>query len=228
NAALTLQETQKSVKDAMESPMAIHFKGITITPGGFLAAESVYRNRALGADINTPFNGLNMPGSGQNTISEFYGSGRQSRVSFLAEGKFNTTKLTGYVETDFLSAGVTSNNNQSNSYTLRQRQAWGQAALSNGWSFTGGQMWSLVTETKKGVDNRSEALPMTIDPQYTVGFSWARQWGFRAAKNLGSKAWFAASVENAQTTLGGHGASNNFLIGQQGTGGGLYNATANY
>src|SRR5208337_1034161 len=129
NAALTLQETQKSVKDAMESPMAIHFKGITITPGGFLAAESVYRNRALGADINTPFNGLNMPGSGQNTISEFYGSGRQSRVSFLAEGKFNTTKLTGYVETDFLSAGVTSNNNQSNSYTLRQRQAWGQAAL---------------------------------------------------------------------------------------------------
>ena len=36
-------------------------------------------------------------------------------------------------------------------------------------------MWSLVTETKKGVDNRTEALPMTIDPQYTVGFSWARQ-----------------------------------------------------
>ena len=75
--------------------------------------------------------------------------------------------MTGYVETDFLSAGVTSNNNQSNSYTLRQRQVWGQAALNNGWSFTGGQMWSLVTETKMGEDNRTEALPMTIDPQYT-------------------------------------------------------------
>ena len=40
-------------------------------------------------------------------------------------------------------------------------------------------MWSLVTETKKGMDNRTEALPMTIDPQYNVGFSWARQYGFR-------------------------------------------------
>src|SRR5690242_12540706 len=33
-----LQETQKRVA-ALESPAAIHYKGITITPGGFLAAE---------------------------------------------------------------------------------------------------------------------------------------------------------------------------------------------
>src|SRR5581483_10960878 len=115
-------------------------------------------------------------------ISEFFGSGRQSRVSMLAEGRLANAKLSGYVEADFLSAAVTSNNNQSNSYSLRQRQAWGQAALDDGWSFTGGQMWSLVTETKHGVDNRTEALPMTIDAQYTVGFSWARQYGFRVAK----------------------------------------------
>jgi chromosome segregation ATPase len=38
NAALTLQETQKDVKE-LESPLAIHFKGVTLTPGGFLAAE---------------------------------------------------------------------------------------------------------------------------------------------------------------------------------------------
>ena len=162
NAAMSLQETQKRMGD-LESPLAIHFKGITITPGGFLAAESVYRNRSLASDINTPFNSVSMPGSGMNAVSEFYGSGRQSRISMLAEGKISDAKLTGYYEADFLSAGVTSNNNQSNSYTMRQRQVWGQAALDNGWSVTGGQMWSLVTETKKGVDNRSEALPMTID-----------------------------------------------------------------
>jgi hypothetical protein len=228
NAALSLQETQKNINAALESPSAIHYKGITITPGGFLAAETVWRSHATGSDINTPFNSIPFAGASQSNLSEFFASGRQSRLSMLAEGKLSSAKLTGYVESDFLSAGLTSNNNQSNSYTLRVRQAWGQAALNSGWSFTGGQMWSLVTETKKGVDNRSEALPMTIDPQYTVGFSWARQEGFRVAKNLGSKAWFAASVENAQATLGGHGASNNFLIGQQGTGGGLYNATANY
>jgi hypothetical protein len=146
----------------------------------------------------------------------------------LAEGKLSSAKLTGYVETDFLTAGITSNNNESNSYGLRVRQAWAQAALNNGWSFTGGQMWSLVTETKKGLDNRTEALPMTIDPQYNVGFSWARQYGFRVTKNISNKAWLGFSVEDSQATLGGHGASNNFILGAQGASGGLYNPTANY
>src|SRR5580693_7402 len=223
NTALTLQETQKNVNTALESPLALHYKGITITPGGFAAAEFVRRSRALAADINTPFNSVTMPGASQNSLSEFFGSGRQSRISALAEGRLTNAKLTGYVEADFLSAGITSNNNESNSYTLRQRQAWGQAAFDNGWSFTGGQMWSLVTETKHGVDNRSEALPMTIDPQYTVGFSWARQYGARLAKNFGNKVWFAVSLENAQATLTTHNNAANFLLGSAGTGGGLYN-----
>jgi hypothetical protein len=222
NTVVTLQEAQKSIS---EPPTAIHFKGITITPGGFLAAEFVRRSRALGADINTPFNSLTMPGASQSNMSEFFGSGRQSRLSMLAEGKLKAAKLSGYVEGDFLSAGVTSNNNESNSYTFRQRQAWGQAAFDDGWSFTGGQMWSLVTETKHGVDNRSEALPMTIDAAYNVGFSWARQYGVRLAKNFNDQVWLAVSLENAQATLSSHGNAANFLLGSAGAAGGLYNPT---
>jgi hypothetical protein len=228
NAALSLQETQTNIRSSLESPMALHYKGITITPGGFLAAETVYRQHALASDINTPFNSVPYAGASQNSLSEFLGSGRQSRVSLLAEGQLSSAKLTGYFEADFLTSGITSNNNESNSYGLRQRQVWAQAALKNGWSFTGGQMWSLVTETKKGLDNRTEAPPMVIDPQYNVGFSWARQYGFRVTKDFGNKVWLGFAVENPQSTVGGHGASNNFLVGAQGTGGGLYNATANY
>jgi hypothetical protein len=226
NTALTLQETQKNVNTALESPLALHYKGITITPGGFAAAEFVRRSRALAADINTPFNSVTMPGASQNSLSEFFGSGRQSRISALAEGRLKTAKLAGYVEADFLSAGVTSNNNESNSYTLRQRQAWGQVAMDNGFTFTGGQMWSLVTETKHGMDNRTEALPMTIDPQYTVGFSWARQYGLRVSKNFGNKVWLAAALENAQATISSHNNGDNFLVGSAGASGGLYNAGA--
>ncbi|HXP43360.1 MAG TPA: hypothetical protein VN833_24125 [Candidatus Acidoferrales bacterium] len=226
NTALTLQETQKNVNTALESPLALHYKGITITPGGFAAAEFVRRSRALAADINTPFNSVTMPGASQNSLSEFFGSGRQSRISALAEGRLKSAKLSGYVEADFLSAGVTSNNNESNSYTLRQRQAWGQAAMDNGFTFTGGQMWSLVTETKHGMDNRTEAVPMTIDPQYTVGFSWARQYGLRVSKNFGDKVWLAAALENAQATITSHNNADNFLVGSQGASGGLYNAGA--
>ena len=225
STVVTVQETQKNISGP---PTAIHVKGVTITPGGFLAAETVYRQRALGSDINTPFNSIPMPGSSNYNTSEFFGSGRQSRVSMLVEGRLKGAKLTGYVEADFLSAGVTSNNNESNSYSLRQRQAWGQAAMDNGWSVTGGQMWSLITETKHGVDNRTEALPMTIDPQYHVGFSWARQYGLRLAKNFGNKVWFAVSAENSQATLTAHNNASNFLVGSAGVGGGLYNLNANY
>jgi len=222
NTAQEMQETQKRLS-ALESPTAIHYKGITITPGGFLAAETVWRQRGEGAGINTNLNGIPYPGANNAHISEFYGSGRQSRVALLAQGKLDNMTMSGYYEADFLSAGVTSNNNQSNSYTMRQRQVWAQAALKSGWTFTGGQQWSLVTETKKGLDNRTEALPMTIDPQYTVGFSWARQYGFRVTKNYENRVWFGFSVENSQETVTAHGNVNNYLIGQPGNGGGLYN-----
>jgi hypothetical protein len=225
DTALALQETQKNVNAAQENPTSLHYKGITITPGGFLAAEFVRRNRALGAEA-TPFNSLTMPGASQSSISEFFGSGRQSRLSMLATGQLRSAKLTGYYETDFLGAGVTSNNNQTNSYLLRQRQAFVQTAFTNGWTLTGGQMWTLLTETKHGVDPRTEAVPMTIDPNYSVGFTFARQYGLRVSKNFNNKVWFAVSMENPQATVTTHGNADNFLVGSAGASGGLYNAGA--
>src|SRR5271156_138196 len=237
-----------------ENPIAIRYKGITLTPGGFLAAETVFRNKADGADINTGFNQIPLPGNSGSQTTEFNGSARQSRLSLLAEGKLTSVKFTGYVETDFLGAGISSNNNESNSYVLRLRQGWGQAKFNSGFSITGGQMWTLATETKKGVDNRTEALPLTIDPQYTVGFSWARQFGLRVSQSLfDGKLTLAASVENAATTLTVHGnptstipssatvtvngvsiptlsttVFNNFLVGAPGLTQGLYNQTGTY
>src|SRR5271167_2844843 len=111
NMAATMQEEQKHVRDMMESPLAIHYKGVTITPGGFLAAESAWRQHATASDVNTPFSSIPFPGNDANHLSEFFGSGRQSRISLLVEGKIQTAKLSGYYETDWLSAGVTSNNN---------------------------------------------------------------------------------------------------------------------
>jgi len=229
NAALALQETQKSVAD-LESPLAIHFKGITLTPGGFASGDVLWRQHALGADIVTPFNSIPFSGATAAHMSEFYGTGRASRISMLAAGKLASATLSGYVEADFLSSGVSSNSNETNSYTLRMRQAFAQAALNDGWTFTGGQMYSLVTETKNGLDNRTEALPLTIDTQYNVGFSWGRQFGFRITRNLSNKVWLGFAVENSQVTTAGTlvEGQNNFIIGSQAIAGGTYNQTANY
>jgi hypothetical protein len=232
-----VQDTQKKII-AGESPSTIHYKGITITPGGFLAAESVYRNRAASADINTPFTGIPYPGNSLSRVSENSFTARQSRLSLLAEGKLANAKVGGYYEADFLSAGVTSNSRQSNSYTWRTRQAWGQITWDNGWSLTAGQQWSLVTENVKGIANRREWVPMTIDPQYVVAYNWARQYGFRVVKNFADKFALALAVENPQATIGGRGfssysntsptgsvtAAQNFWTNSPGNAGGLYNA----
>ena len=238
NTATTLQETQKTVREATESPIAIHYKGITITPGGFVAAETVTRQRAAESSINTPFNSIPYEGNALAHINESDFTARQSRLSLLAEGKTGPLKLTGYWEADFLGTGVTSNNRQSNSYVLRQRILFGQAALNSGWIFTGGQQWSLVTEDRLGITNRTEVLPMTIDPQYQVGFAWARQYGFRVVKDFGGKFALGVSVEGPQATIGGRGFStltttnqgtatvttvDNAFVDGPGAGGGLLN-----
>src|SRR6266436_1654494 len=225
-------------KDEETGPATIRYKGVNITPGGFIEAATVTRTRTNSADINTSFTNIPYPGNSLAKVSENNFTARQSRATLLVESKIGSAKLTGYYEGDFLNAGVTSNNRQSNSYPFRQRQVWGQVALDSGWSFTGGQMWTLATENRKGINNRQEALPMMIDPQYVVGFTWARQYGFRVVKDFGGKFALALSVEGPQATLGGRGftaftstsavgavtTSQNFFINAPGQAGGLLNA----
>lgn len=225
--AQTISDTKRDITTAIESPTTIHYKGITIQPVAFFAFETVYRSRSTSSDVNTPFNSTPFNGAGQAHVSELNFSGRQSRVGALFTGDTGPFKLSGYVEADFLSAGATSNENQSNSYTLRQRQIWGQAATKSGFAVTGGQMWSLVTETKTSTDNRTENLPMTVDAQYHVGFSWARQAAIRFQQRFG-KFTAAASLEQAEYIYSATNSPGNFFIGNAGTGGGLFNATANY
>jgi len=235
----TVATAQGDAKKAEEAgPAAIRYKGITITPGGFVAAETVTRTHAASAGINTPFTAIPFPGNSLARVTENNFSARQSRATALFEGKIGGAKLTGYYEGDFLNAGVTSNNRQSNSYPFRQRQVWAQLALDSGLSFTGGQMWTLATENRKGINNRLEALPMMVDPQYVVGFTWARQYGFRVVKDFGGKFALGLSVEGPQATLGGRGftsltsttalgavtTTQNFFINAPGQAGGLLNA----
>ena len=211
-----------------DTPTSIHVKGITLTPMGFMEGAAVWRQKALSADVTTPFNTIPLPGANQARMSEFNASGRQSRIAMLVEGKLSNVKIGGYYETDFLGVGVTSNYTESNSYVLRQRQFWGQAAFDNGWTITGGQMWTLLTETKHGLDNRTEALPLVIDGSYHVGFTWARQPGIRVTKNFNNKVWLGFAVENGETTLTAHGENSNFLVGQFGASAGSLNPVANY
>ena len=144
----------------------------------------------------------------------------------LFEGNTGPFKLAGYVEADFLGAGTTSNDNQSNSFMLRQRQIWGQAAMKTGFTVTGGQMWSLVTETTRARITGPRSCRTRIDAQYTVGFSWARQPALRIQQRFTARATealtLAASLEQAQiTNYSATNAPTNFFFNGAGQNGGL-------
>jgi hypothetical protein len=240
NAVFSLQDAMQSsaagepqiFNKQMESSITLRLKGINITPGGYAAAEFVRRSHALGADLPTPFNSVTMPGASQSQLSEFFGSGRQSKATVFVDGHLPHVDLSSYISTDFLSAGVTSTSTSTNSYTLRLRQAWFQAKFDNGWSFLGGQAFSLVTENGKGIvidddmGKTGDVRPRTVDPSYNVGFNYARQWGLRLTKSY-DKVAFAVSVENPQGTVTTHGNANNYLFNQAGASN-SYNTTATY
>lgn len=212
NAATTLQETQKDIAEKINNPSSLRYKGITITPGGFIEAAGVWRQRSEQTDVLSTFNGIPFSGSPAGHLTEFRGTARQSRLSLLAEGKVGNTKLTGYWEMDFLGAAPTANENQSNSFTPRQRQLFGQAAMDNGWTFTAGQTWSLITLNKKGIETRGEWLPATIDAQYVPGYDFARLMTARVTKSfMNKKAAVAFSVENNATLFGGINTPGNVI-----------------
>lgn len=208
-----------------DTTFKIRYKGVTITPVGFAAGEAVFRSRNETADMGSSFNSIPFTHSTNANLTEFRGSGRQSRFGTAVDGKIGDVKTGGYFETDFLSAGASSNSNESNSYTLRIRQFFGKVQA-GGTEFDAGEMWSLLTTDKAGVSPRSEAVPLTIDAQYNVGFDWARQWGFRLSQRLAPGAYFAIAAEEPQMSFGGHGTPANVFIGN--TGGSQLNATTNY
>jgi hypothetical protein len=225
--ATTVSDETAKIKKAIDSPDVLHYKGVAITPGGFTAGETIYRTKATGGDIPTAFSALPYEGADAYSLGEFFGSARQSRLSLNVEGKTNWGTLRGYYEADFLGTGITSNNNQSNSYVLRQRVIWGSAETNSHLKFAGGQMWSLATEDRKGISNESGDIltPLTIDPNYVTGFVWTRQYGFRVVKTFKNVA-FGIAAENPQVLYTASLAGNTpyAVLGSSGQNGGNYNA----
>jgi outer membrane murein-binding lipoprotein Lpp len=178
---------------------------VTVTPGGFIEAAGIYRDKNMTSDIGQSFNAIPYPNSSNYHIDENRFTARQSRLSLLATSDVDsTTHAAAYYEMDFLGAAGTANSKESNSYNLRIRNIYGTVDWDDlGLHLLAGQSWSLATMYSKGLLPRDENVPLTIDAQYAVGFDWARQPGFRIVKDFGKTLWLGLSVENAQTTFAG-------------------------
>ena len=214
---------------------------VSITLGGFVEALAIERTRNETADFGSTFSGIPYPQSPTYHEPEFRGTARQSRLSMLIEGKPSAAvRIAAYFESDFGSAGVTSNSNESNSYSLRIRQAYATYDNANlGLHVLGGQAWSLLTVDRIGITPRQENLPLIPDGQIHVGFNWARQWQLRFVKDFADhRLWAGLSFEEPETVYSvttqtvGTASDVGGVIGGtdnvSNTGGSLLNATANY
>ena len=176
---------------------------VTVTLGGFIELAGIYRSRNEVADVLSNFNtAIPLRNSPNYHQPEFRETARQSRASALVEAQPDSvTKLSAYMEIDFLAGAPTANSNESNSYSPRIRHAYLTYDRSDwGLELLAGQTWSLLTLNKGGIVPRGEAIPLTIDAQYVPGFTWSREPQFRVVKSFDNQLfWLAASAENPQT-----------------------------
>ncbi|MBS0332281.1 MAG: hypothetical protein JSS35_05900 [Proteobacteria bacterium] len=201
-------DTQVKAAVAANKPRtdAFTYKGITITPGGFLEVATIYRSKNLGSDMSSSYGKIPFENAPLSRTSEWRQSERQSRVSFLAQGDVTKTMHAAFWgEFDFLGAAQTANSNESNSFTPRIRNLYGTLDWDDyGLHFLGGQNWSLLTLNSKGITPRNEVTPPAIEAQYVPGFAWARQPQLRVVKDFADKqAWIGLSLENPQSTFTG-------------------------
>jgi hypothetical protein len=88
----TLQ-SQPGETRSSEEQTSFHYKGLTLTPGGFLEGTMLLRTRNENADIANNYSAIPLNGSSNAKLSEFRGSARNSELSLLVQGTAGSTKL---------------------------------------------------------------------------------------------------------------------------------------
>jgi hypothetical protein len=179
-----------------------------LTLGGYVDLTGYYRsrneNRGTGTGYNTiPFYGP----TPQGNSGEFGMSAQQTRLSAKLEVPVGAdSRITGYGEMDFNNGSGGANSVQSNSYTPRLRQAFGQYEDESWQAYLlAGQAWTLATPFKKGLDPFGTWQPPTIDHNYMVGYNYLRVPMVRAVKGFGNL-WMGVEVNTPQTVFGGTAA----------------------
>jgi hypothetical protein len=190
-----------------EKQGVFHVGNISIQLGGYLTGDAVFRSRNAVNDIQSNYTtGIPLAINPTYHEAQTILSARTSRLTAtLGAAPDEVTKLRAYLSVDFQGGAPTANYNESSSWNPRIREGW-LAYDRSDWGFEAlaGQAWSLLTMNKTGTDPLTTNTPITIDPNYVPGFSYARQATFRVVKTFnGGQYQVAAALENPATTYGG-------------------------
>ncbi len=147
--ATTINDAKKDLNDKIDSPSAIHYKGVTISPGRLLRGR---RPCSARSDRGRHQHATSTTSAGHPARSNapIQRAGRQSRIALKAEGKLDNVTMSGYFEIDL--AELRNDFQQQPEQQLHAAPAadLGTADITSGFAITGGQMWSLAAEDHEG------------------------------------------------------------------------------
>ena len=190
--------------EALESPTSLRYKGITITPGGFLDLMGVYRSTDVGSGLGTSFSGIPFSNTTAGKLSETRISAQNSRLSLRVNGRLGSNDVTAYVESDFLGAAPTNQFVTSNGNAFRMRLYWVDDR--NGpWEVLAGQSWSFLTPNRNGLSPAPGDIFFTqnVDTNYQVGLTWTRAAQFRVVYHPSEQLAMGVAFENPEQYVGG-------------------------
>jgi hypothetical protein len=186
------------------------FDGIRVSmAGSFIDLDGAWREHSEVANgsSDAPFGspGIPLQNSAIWNEREARFSAQQSRIALKVSGDIDPNQhLKAYYEMDFLGASTDANNRESNSFTPRIRQVYGE--YDNDiyhLHAVAGQAWSLATQNRVGMLPGSENVPLTIDAQYVVGYDWLRNPQARFVYDWGKIGWFGLSIEQPAAVFPG-------------------------
>jgi uncharacterized coiled-coil protein SlyX len=206
NLAKEVDATKKRVMD-LETPLAVHYKGVTFSPGAMVAPDFWWRSRSdAGVGGNTAWsesiftNSIPFAGQANANLKQVRLGAQESKIMFRADTQIGTTKLLAYYDMDFAGRANTGNESQTYSMTPRLRDFYVQADTASGWQITGGMGWTLMTPNTHGCCSITDIWALIgFDFNINAGFPYVRAPLMRVAKNIGKKAWFGVEVVNPIT-----------------------------
>lgn len=190
-----LAETEEKVDETRDRAILATGKspGSFLIPGtntefsisGYVKADFIYdlkQKQGVGGGSINPTT-LLPPPAVVNSQNQFQAHARQSRVRISTSTPTPLGDLNTVIETDFFGAG--GNQNQSNSYGMRLRNAYVQIG-----GLLAGQYW-----TNFGTLN---AVPGTLDFWGPSGYTFIRQAQVRWTQSIDDKLKFSVSLENPE------------------------------
>lgn len=184
------------------SPLGFKLGDMQVTPGGFIDFTLFYRSTTVGSGIGTNFAAIPANNSLAGRLNEFGESAQNSRLTLKASSA--SGDLYAYLETDFLGNAPSNVTVSSNSDTLRLRVFFVDYRH-GAWEVMAGQDWSLLTPSKTGLSPMPSdvAYGATVDTNYHVGLTWARQPQIRLLYHASPNFTLGLSFENGQPYAGG-------------------------